>query len=305
MASDAGTRSEPAAPLQVLARLSNTVRRLGRPSLQRPADVHDLRVAIRRLRVGLSVLRDMVGRHRRRQIDAELHRLQRGLGPVREWDVLRGDLAHAARRHPRASELRAQLTRQRAHALRKARRRLTGRRAKRLRRHLRKLRVRLLGVATRPAPARLAGALRALARETLGRRLGIVEALASTLDVDDPKATHRLRVQVKKLRYAAELFAPMFPAPRTRAFLLVLKQVQDELGHAHDALVEREQLTDLRRGDRASAEALLRMRERCDPGAQRTCTHAGLQTLAQLRAFWLPAPRAGRRTPHREGRADP
>lgn len=294
MASDASTSIEPAAPLRVLARLSNTVRRLCRARLQRPADVHDLRVAIRRLRAGLSVLRDTIGRDRRRELDAELHRLQRSLGPVREWDVLRGDLAHAARRQPEAAELRTRLRRRRDHALRKVQRRLSGRRAERLHKHLRKLRLRLLGAATSVTPARQASALRALAREALGRRLGIVESLAATLDVDDPEATHRLRVQIKKLRYTAELFAPMFPAPRTQAFLRVLKQVQDELGHAHDALVERDQLADLRRRDRASAEALLRMRERCDPGAQGAGTRAGLQTLAQLRAFWRPPPRASR-----------
>jgi CHAD domain-containing protein len=47
--------------------------------------------------------------------------------------------------------------------------------------------------------------------------------------------THKLRIALKKLRYAAEFFAPLYPRKRTRKYIRTLKNLLDDLGAANDA----------------------------------------------------------------------
>ena len=47
--------------------------------------------------------------------------------------------------------------------------------------------------------------------------------------------THKLRIALKKLRYAAEFFAPLYPSKRTGKYIRTLKLLLDELGAANDA----------------------------------------------------------------------
>ena len=46
---------------------------------------------------------------------------------------------------------------------------------------------------------------------------------------------HELRKELKKLRYAVEFFATLFPAKRTRLFLQHLKDLQVAFGDLNDA----------------------------------------------------------------------
>lgn len=46
--------------------------------------------------------------------------------------------------------------------------------------------------------------------------------------------THRLRIALKKLRYAAEFFAPLYPAKKTQAYIKALKRLLDRFGAAND-----------------------------------------------------------------------
>ena len=47
--------------------------------------------------------------------------------------------------------------------------------------------------------------------------------------------THKLRIALKKLRYAAEFFAPLYPPKKSAKFIKSLKLLLDELGAANDA----------------------------------------------------------------------
>lgn len=279
-----------AAPPVVLVQLAEAVLGLCRPGLSRPADIHRLRVAIRRLRVALSVLRDRVGPRRRKGIDRELGWLLKRLGAVREWDVLCGDLARGSERQPRlpANKVHELAARRRRHAMRKARTHLGGNCADRLRKHLRGLGRRVRRDHTGRQDI-LHG--RALARAALEPRLFKVQARAARVDRDDPRALHRLRLRIKKLRYASELFAPMFARAEVVSFLASLRRAQDCLGTAHDAIVEQEQLAGLPRKQRASAEALLAPTEDRRPGAQERQVKDSLRELGQLHPFWI-APRS-------------
>lgn len=264
------------------------MRRLCVPGLERPREIHKLRVAIRRMRVAMSALRDLVGTRRRKVVDRELRRLLRLLGPVREWDVLLGDLAHGSAARPEidSKDLREAAARRRRRAIRKVHPRLARAGAGALRAHVRQVRRRVM--TSRAGLDRRS--LRILAREVLGRRLGKAQARASGIDVNDPHALHRLRVQIKKLRHASELFAGLFPRANAVAFVVPLKQMQDCLGAAHDAVVEHEQLGGLQRGLRARARALLGSTDQGCFGAGTFQIEDSLRELGRLRPFWIVPP---------------
>jgi CHAD domain-containing protein len=49
------------------------------------------------------------------------------------------------------------------------------------------------------------------------------------------KERHEVRIAVKKLRYATEFFASLFPHKATRKYIQALEVLQDELGILNDA----------------------------------------------------------------------
>jgi CHAD domain-containing protein len=51
------------------------------------------------------------------------------------------------------------------------------------------------------------------------------------------EALHELRLDAKRLRYAAEVFAPVFPRKAARRFQRRLAALQEELGRSNDAAV--------------------------------------------------------------------
>jgi CHAD domain-containing protein len=53
----------------------------------------------------------------------------------------------------------------------------------------------------------------------------------------DVAELHRLRIRIKKLRYAAEFFGSIWPSRRTKRYLSALKDLQQVLGAFHDATV--------------------------------------------------------------------
>lgn len=99
---------------------------------------------------------------------------------------------------------------------------------------------------------------RALASETLDKRLKQACRRAKHLSSLNVQERHRLRIALKKLRYSAEFFAPLFTAKPVSAFLERLSKLQDLFGALNDAATVE---TILRRivehaGKRSSAELL-------------------------------------------------
>ena len=81
--------------------------------------------------------------------------------------------------------------------------------------------------------------------ETLGpvlldRCRAQAEKRAKHFSRQSAKKRHKLRIVLKKLRYAAELFAPLYARPETRHFIHRLKRLQDDLGAANDVRVGRD-----------------------------------------------------------------
>jgi CHAD domain-containing protein len=75
---------------------------------------------------------------------------------------------------------------------------------------------------------------RAFAARVLDRRFRKLLKRGRKLDAHGDEARHELRIQAKKLRYAAEGFAPLFPRKKADRFTARLKALQDALGPLND-----------------------------------------------------------------------
>lgn len=205
-----------------------------------PEGVHQMRVGVRRLRSALGLFAGVLPREPADAFDIELRWLADALGEVRDLDVFLGEtLAPLVPARPDDAALKR---------LRDAARELRDERQASLREALAAPRLPSLllrlgrWTATRgwreqelsAGSARLFAPARELAGELLDRRHRKVRRLGAQLERLSPAEKHRLRIQVKKLRYAAEFFAGLHPHARTRRAIRRLARLQDVLGHLND-----------------------------------------------------------------------
>ncbi len=252
-------------------RLSAAILRRGRMILvdDDPDHVHQMRVALRRLRSALAVFGHALPGPEMAAARDGLKALGDVLAPARDWDVFTGETARAVVAAFAEDEA---VGRVMAAA---ERRRLACRAA--LRAYLegtayRQLGVRLAALVAMPPWERAedepvadpgadeapdAGleegadevpneapdateaplALTAFAAKSLSRALRKV--LAPGADIDELPETdlHAIRLRAKRLRYVAEMFVPLFPHRHADRFLRRLGALQEVLGHLNDGAV--------------------------------------------------------------------
>ncbi|HXC26991.1 MAG TPA: CYTH and CHAD domain-containing protein [Stellaceae bacterium] len=204
--------------------------------------IHQMRVAVRRLRAILSAFAPMLPDEQRRWVSQELRWFGDALGDARNLDVFAGDLLAPARAAlPIASEFErlAQATeRQRRAAHAAVIKAISST-------HYTEALLALLrwldgGDWHLAAAASLHQPIEVLAPVLLDRCRAKAEKRAKDFSRQSAKKRHRLRIALKKLRYAAELFAPLYGAPEAKQFIQLLKRLQDDLGDANDVRVGRE-----------------------------------------------------------------
>lgn len=211
--------------------------------LDDPEYLHQLRVALRRLRAALGLFRMAAPRAQNAGLLRDIRWLGERLGPARDWDVLVGQtlpplLAKLGEQHN--ADLLRQTT---EHALRQA---------------TETARTKALSGACRavhsPRFARLLLELFAwlasgkwnaggafdqpaadFARQALKRRYR--QASKCGRKMDRTEARHTLRIAVKKLRYASEFFTPLFNAKKVSAYGKAEAELQDILGGFNDRAV--------------------------------------------------------------------
>jgi triphosphatase len=83
------------------------------------------------------------------------------------------------------------------------------------------------------------------ASRMLDEHLGRVRKRGRRMRSLDEHDRHRLRIASKKLRYAAEFFAPLFPKRQVKAYLRRLKSLLEDLGALNDVATVRGTLTRL------------------------------------------------------------
>jgi CHAD domain-containing protein len=239
-------------------RIKVLFRRLPKALAGGEEDLHQMRVAARRLRVAIPLLaRKPSGRRVRRSL-----RLLRGLtrtgGLSRDLDVgvalLEAELARSGLT-PERRVLRRRLVAARGRGRARMAECLLDLEIARLRRDLR--------VLTRRGDGFFA-VLRRL-RETRGvEGAAALAVVAEAGDRFDPTSLHRLRRQVRRLRYAAELSGALKgqAAPAAAEF----RALQDELGALHDTYVlsewfARQATSSAARGDAAVSREAAALRD--------------------------------------------
>ena len=205
-----------------------------------PEGVHQMRVAVRRLRAVLAAVQRMLPEEHHRWANGELKWLGRELAPARNWDVFAESLlepvsgALADTRDLAPLSVAAQRWRQDAYE--HARQTILSQRytaaIMRLARwfEARGWRdqpvtedsARLMARLGKVAP----GLLSRLHRKAL-KRTRRFAALA-------PADRHRLRIALKKLRYATEFLESLYDRRAVQRYAKRLKPLQDALGHAND-----------------------------------------------------------------------
>ena len=194
--------------------------------------LHRMRVATRRLRVGLQFFAVLFPDNELRQVQRQLRRTTRILGKIRTIDT-----NHRLLRKARPEAIR---------------RKLTDELSVERRQHLVELRELVQTFATSQFEARIQ-ALLANPRPLAGKLL-VKEANAALGElrhnvqrrVRKCAAFHKLRIALKHYRYALETSAAVFQVDVT-ARLRAVKELQDGLGASHDLEVILEFLNDCRR----------------------------------------------------------
>jgi CHAD domain-containing protein len=206
-----------------------------------PEYLHQMRVALRRLRTAFAVFAEAVPQAA--PLLAELRWLRRALGEARDWDVFTAQvLRPALAQHPHRRGLRAvkeACEEMRAGAAHSARHAVESGRYRKLVRELRALCYGAPQDAPLPAPPlrrHAAAAIATLHDLALDRGRKVMRL--------DAEKLHRLRKTVRKLRYAVLFLAPAFPEARMGALAGAVESLQETLGGLNDcavaeALIER------------------------------------------------------------------
>jgi len=200
-----------------------------------PEAIHQARVALRRLRAALVLLKGAIPPERRHHLRREAGWLASEMGPARDLDVLSAGALKAAAPPQALAASYAALARSVERARRAARAAAVASALSPRAQHL------LLdisqtasGLSGGEGDAGIAG----LAAKQLERRYQAAMAAGVGVEGADVEARHRLRLALKKLRYAADFFAPLFPKKAVKAVkaeLKALARLQDSLGAFNDA----------------------------------------------------------------------
>lgn len=203
-----------------------------------PEFVHQTRVATRRLRSALKVFEPLLPPDKEEFWREELRWLCNSLDGARNWDVFLARtlpaVCAALPQEPALEWLATQAAEERGIQRERARTALESPRYQAL---LLELGAWLAGPRWQaPAGAALAQEVPAVAfgSMVLSRRHRKLKKSAKELLAMDTNERHQVRISAKKLRYAAEFFAPYFPGRRAKRYMDALAHLQDVLGDLND-----------------------------------------------------------------------
>ena len=211
----------------------------------RPNGIHQTRVALRRLRAAFGLFRGAVHGPSVRALAAEAKWLARECGPARDLQVFLTetvtDVPPPVRRiGKRLAEI---------HLLH-ARAALSGARFATFNHTLASF------AAEPPAPSS-DERLDTFGRAVLGLHHAKVLRRARKLDQFDTERLHRLRIAIKKLRYAATYFGPAFAPGGMKPYIDATARLQGALGALNDRAVAAQVLADLATAARPKEDVAL------------------------------------------------
>ena len=207
---------------------------------RRPVGIHQSRVALRRLRAALGLFRNavpgLIEQRLLRTMAAEAKWLAGECGPSRDLHVF---LTESVEELP--AEVKRVAARLARSHLERARTALSGARFSAFAEQVEAF------VDSKPTGT---GRLDEFGRERLEARHAKVERLGRKLASHDEERLHRLRIAVKKLRYAASFLQPAFSGPgfdsgRAKAYIEATVRLQGALGALNDRAMAARMLADI------------------------------------------------------------
>ncbi|WP_363350680.1 CHAD domain-containing protein [Methylocystis echinoides] len=252
--------------------------------------VHQMRVALRRLRAAMGLFKDALFGEALEAARARAKDLGSVLGAARNFDVFHEMLTaapgEALSDDPGFYALLDALELRRAKAYRAARAELEGPRLEDFLGDFRK------AIAERDwrAAAGMSdeGSARAFARETLSRLRKRVLKKTRGLAKRSPEERHAARIALKKARYGAEFFESLFDADAAAEFSAALAKSQDGLGAFNDIAMAGRLLDDVDAESATSLRPSGFVRGWFAHAAQEGAAHARKteKKLKKLKPFW-------------------
>jgi inorganic triphosphatase YgiF len=208
-----------------------------------PEGIHQMRVGLRRLRAAISLFANVLPHARMEAVKRELKWLTGELAPAREIDVFISEQVEPIT-HDRAlsrggKAIKHEFGEKRAHAFARAKRAVNSERFRRL------LVDTLEWIESKPAQptGHVDVPIEKFASDLLHRRTRKARKQGQRLDRLSAPVRHKLRIRIKKIRYAVDFFEGLFPAKRERRRLKGLsshlKKIQDALGALNDFVAHR------------------------------------------------------------------
>jgi inorganic triphosphatase YgiF len=209
--------------------------------------VHQMRVALRRMRSCLSLFTEVIPKASNGELRAQLKQVGLKLGDARNWDVFLLEInkmrqvTHSARSvESILPELLSQRAQSHAHVQNMlasvAYSRLLLQLGKWLEEKAWRNRLGHKGL------LRLQQSITKFASHVLSIHVQKVKTMGETFDEMDALQRHALRILVKKLNYACRFFAALYPKKETLIYISLLSALQDCLGLMNDAVVAHELL---------------------------------------------------------------
>ncbi len=248
-----------------------------------PEYLHQMRVAMRRMRACFSLFKTVLPQPQFAPVAERLRQQGAALGAARNWDVFVLDALRALRAQCAGDAALAAFERRCARLgrvrLRAAQAMVAAGAWQRLWLELGRL---LADAAWQQDQAGLALPLSGFAPGLLQQRAAALRKRGKRLRELDADGRHRLRIAAKKLRYAAEFFAALFPRRRVRPYLQSLAAVQTVLGGLNDAATLLRLLPEALVGARAPDRRVSGMIQ----GWSAASTHLQLDALARAWNHW-------------------
>jgi inorganic triphosphatase YgiF len=217
--------------------------------------LHQMRVALRRLRAAMSLFSVIVGDDRTEAIKSELRWLAQELGPARDLDTLILEVIQPMRKQhknePGLVSISKMFARKRLNCYRQAQTAVQSARFRTL----------VLDTAewVEAGPwsasedplkrARRELPIEIFAADQLSHRCKRIRRRGKRLDDLDPEQLHRLRIQVKKARYATDFFSGLYhgkkSAKQSKKIRSSLMQLQNNLGRVNDIVTHKALFSDI------------------------------------------------------------
>ena len=264
-----------------------------------PEGVHQMRVGLRRMRAAISLFSELFGDEQTERIKSELKWLTGELAPARDLDVYERSKVEPLRRtapmEPGMKELEAALETRRATAFDRAKIAVNSQ-------HYRSLlldTLQWLEIGNWARRSRRYGVrpIEWFATDVLARRTKKAMKKAKRLRQLLSLQRHKLRIVIKKLRYASDFFESLFAGRKAKKhlsrFKVRLDDLQDLLGALNDIEVHQKLAPKLAAGKahtngraRAFAVGIVSGREQSEIKPLLGAAERGARKFAHIRPFW-------------------